>query len=119
MDKCRINKPILEHLDKNIIQKFFLNLLPKISKYLLLNKKKHNKNYPQTWWYIPLKKNILRITLQKFCSIFTGHELSNTEWGYGGGRFLIRNCRWCGKAFKVPKNEEPTKRNKLEDIASI
>ncbi len=36
----------------------------------------------------------------------TGHEISKTEWGYGGGLFVDRNCRWCDKVIKVPKYEE-------------
>lgn len=33
----------------------------------------------------------------------TGHELSRTEWGYCGGQYADRWCRWCNKMIKVPK----------------
>jgi hypothetical protein len=32
--------------------------------------------------------------------------MSKTEWGYGGGRYVDRHCRWCDKIFSIPKDEE-------------
>ena len=82
-------------------------------------KKNKNKDYPQTWYYMPprwsKKKNLndkaeyhiigypLRRLLEFLCGFFGGHELSKTEWGYGGGRFADRHCRWCDKTIRVPK----------------
>ena len=39
------------------------------------------------------------------CRFFTGHELSRTEKGYGGGITEDRHCRWCDKVFQVPAGE--------------
>lgn len=52
-------------------------------------------------------KSWLRDRLQSLCGFATGHEISLTESGYGGGRFVDRNCRWCDKRIQVPKEEDP------------
>jgi hypothetical protein len=36
-----------------------------------------------------------------------GHEISQTESGYGGGRWADKWCRWCDKLIKVPIEESP------------
>lgn len=77
--------------------------------------------YPQTWWmkkYIPLRvgkrwfvykekhyHNPLYYILTGLCGILTGHEKSNTEYGYGGGKYIDRNCRWCDKVILEPIEE--------------
>lgn len=66
-------------------------------------KKNKDKDYPQTWYYMPKKYRRIRVFLQWFCGICGGHELSNTEWGYGGGEYADRWCRWCDKKIQVPK----------------
>lgn len=58
----------------------------------------------------------LRPFLLWLCSKLTGHEPSKTEWGYGGGRFVDRNCRWCDKLLKVPISEDPPPNNMLEGL---
>ena len=64
--------------------------------------------YFQTWPYVAKVRRIpfigkpLVFILQTICGV-RGHELSNTEWGYGGGEYADRWCRWCNKLIKVPK----------------
>ena len=67
--------------------------------------KNKDSNYPQTWYYMPKRRRFpwARRILQCACGIFGGHELSNTEWGYGGGDYADRWCRWCDKMIVVPK----------------
>jgi len=72
-------------------------------------KKNKGKDYPQTWYYMPrrwtkkMKRAKLRLFLEFLCGILGGHELSKTEWGYGGGDTADRHCRWCDKVIVVPK----------------
>jgi hypothetical protein len=47
---------------------------------------------------------LVRKIIQYLCGWFGGHELSETEWGYSGGETADRNCRWCNKLIKVPKD---------------
>jgi hypothetical protein len=65
-------------------------------------RKNKDTNYPQTWYYMPKNKRIRKI-LQFLCGMFGGHELSKTEWGFGGGDYADRWCRWCNKLIIVPK----------------
>ena len=44
--------------------------------------------------------------MEWLCGFLTGHELSETEWGYGGGNYVDRHCRWCDRHFQIPKREE-------------
>jgi len=91
-----------------------------IASFLPSNQTGDRSDYPQTWWCMPkcwkTKKescgcDSMVLTrrsafLQGVCKVFTGHEISKTEWGYGGGKFVDRHCRWCDKLIKVPKIEE-------------
>ena len=64
--------------------------------------------YPQTWWLVPGRKNrkgLLYRCIGGLCGFITGHELSVTEKGYGGGAYMDCNCRWCDKGFRVPLAE--------------
>jgi len=80
--------------------------------------------YPQTWWmrqYIPIrvlwrrwwnyKGNVRRnplyiyVIVEKLCGLLTGHEKSATEHGYGGGKYIDCNCRWCAKVILEPIEE--------------
>lgn len=92
--------------------------------------------YPQTWWmqkYIPLrilwrrwynyKGNVHRnplyiyVAVEFLCGLLTGHEVSATEHGYGGGNFIDRHCRWCDKVFLEPIEEsEWAQEGELKDI---
>lgn len=65
-------------------------------------KKNMDTDYPQTWYYVPKNKYARRFC-SFLCSILGGHELSNTEWGYGGGKYADRWCRWCNEMVQVPK----------------
>ena len=122
-----------KEIGRNKTQKIFLWLMPKIAILHFSNWRDDRFRYPQTWWLMPkrwkkskiefhknghpiLKRRQPRIILEHICKFLTGHELSKTEWGYGGGKFLHRNCRWCDKFFEVPKDEEPTKRDYLSRI---
>jgi len=65
-------------------------------------RKNKGKDYPQTWYYMPKRWRKIRTIIQWFCEC-TGHELSKTEWGYGGGDYADRWCRWCDKMIPVHK----------------
>jgi hypothetical protein len=77
--------------------------------------------YPQTWWLMPrrwvetddfypngqkmLRRAKPRLVIEHVCEFLTGHEISKTESGYGGGAFVDRSCRWCDKSFQIPASE--------------
>ena len=67
------------------------------------------KDYFQTWQYVSKIRRIkfigkfLSKTIQFICGL-RGHELSKTEWGYGGGDTADCWCRWCNKLIEVPKD---------------
>ena len=44
-------------------------------------------------------------------------QFGSTEWGYGGGKFVDRNCRWCDQPIKVPKQEEAVPHPALDELA--
>jgi hypothetical protein len=65
------------------------------------------KRYFQTWMYVSKLRRwglptFVRL-IQFLCGL-RGHELSKTEWGYGGGEYADRWCRWCNKLIIVPKD---------------
>ena len=63
--------------------------------------------YFQTWPYVAKLRrwhlSWLVLIVQFLCGL-RGHELSKTEWGYGGGEYADRWCRWCNKRIIVPKD---------------
>jgi len=67
-----------------------------------------DERYFQTWPYVSRLRRVpviglfLTKTIQFVCAL-KGHELSKTEWGYGGGDYADRWCRWCNKLIQVPK----------------
>lgn len=68
------------------------------------------RQYPQlfnVWpsWTSRRNPRIYRLRTV-LCGFLTGHELSETEWGYGGGNLVDRNCRWCDLLIQIPKREE-------------
>ncbi len=77
------------------------------SRVLVLIARRFPKNrgttYPQLWFYVPRLPGFLKRLVQLCCGLFGGHELSRTEWGYGGGKYADRWCRWCNKRIQVPK----------------
>ena len=58
--------------------------------------------YPQGWNHMP--HNFLRTPIKMLCGVLGGHEISKTEWGYGGGFYADRHCRWCDCLIQVPKD---------------
>lgn len=92
---------------------------------LLILSRMHPKNwtrkrwaYPQLWYSWPIKRGTeARARLERCCGFLAGHELSMTEWGYGGGKFVDHNCRWCDKQIKVPVLESPAPTKTLENLA--
>ena len=51
-------------------------------------------------------------------SAVCGHEISKTEWGYGGGAFIDHWCRWCNEMIEVPAAEhDPNDRR--EDLMGL
>ena len=85
------------------------------------NQSENRSEYPQLWYCMPRRFIEGKLTkraamLQWLCKRFTGHEISKTEWGYGGGKFVDRNCRWCDKVIKVPKREEEPPNEELKDL---
>lgn len=95
-------------------------------------KKGSDSKYPQTWNLMPkrwiecknefypngqrkLRRARLRLALEWFCGVLIGHEISETERGYNGGRYIDCNCRWCDKSFQIPV-EEASKSRWLVDF---
>ena len=100
-----INKDMIKYQ----IHLFFRWLLPYIALMHPKNWKYDRKSYPQMWhlWgkYLGYR-NKKRKFIERICGLLTGHEPSKTEWGYGGGNYVDRWCRWCDKLMKVHKLEE-------------
>ena len=93
------------------IQNKIKEVLPSIARLHPKNRDTQDRlNYPQLWYCWPRwtgrKHKIFYGIRVKICGFFTGHEISKTEWGYGGGNFVDRHCRWCDKVIRVPKQEE-------------
>lgn len=65
--------------------------------------KEDNKDYPQTWYFMPLNWFPRRF-LQTLCGILGGHEISETEWAYGG-KYVCVNCRWCDKSIEITSDQ--------------
>ena len=63
-----------------------------------------DNEYPQTWYLIVRRPRWIQWILRSLCGLVIGHEPSLTEWCYGGGAFVERNCRWCDKVIYVPKD---------------
>lgn len=87
-----------------MIHSIVLRILPGIARFHPSNKIEDREQYPQTWWLMPKNKKLKKV-VQYICGILSGHEISKTEKGYGGGKFIDCNCRWCDKAIKVPVSE--------------
>jgi len=58
--------------------------------------------YPQLWNFASGKRRVTRF-VRWLCENFIGHELSETEWGYGGDGYVDRWCRWCNLKIGVAK----------------
>jgi len=87
-----------------MIHSIVLKILPKLARLHPSNRIEDRQEYPQTWWLTPKNKKLKKI-VQCICGVLSGHEISKTEKGYGGGAFLDCNCRWCDKVIKVPVKE--------------
>jgi hypothetical protein len=55
--------------------------------------------YLQTWNLVPFRPRWLRRLIRRVCGKL-GHDPSRTEYGYGGGQFVDRWCRWCGQQLQ-------------------
>lgn len=94
-------------------QSFVKKVLPYIARLHYKNwKTKERWQYPQLWdkWPGFMTRHRgprLCATKERVCGVITGHEISKTEWGYGGGKFVDRNCRWCDHVIRVPIAESP------------
>lgn len=68
-------------------------------------------SYFQTWNKVtkirklPVVGEGLYRSVQLICGVTLGHEISKTEWGYGGGNNVDVWCRWCNKMLSIPKDE--------------
>lgn len=114
-----------------IIHRIFLFILPYIAMLHPKNWNNESYEYPQLWyvwsgfgfsrWSVAKDgtrtRTKRRVVIEQICGFLTGHELSNTEWGYGGGAFVDRNCRWCDKCIKVHKKEDRPVTGELKDMA--
>ena len=66
--------------------------------------------YLQTWHLVTKYTRWckwLRRPIQWLCGKLCGHEISQTEQGYGGGKYADCWCRWCNKHIQVPVDESP------------
>lgn len=59
------------------------------------------------WWHVNkfIVRKLYKPPIYLLCRILIGHELSETEKGYGGGITEDRHCRWCDKVFQVPAGD--------------
>lgn len=83
------------------------------------NRIDHRRAYPQLWYCIPhwiKRSKWLRRCLEAGCGLLTGHELSKTEWGYGGGKMVDHHCRWCDRLIQIPLSESPPPSKVLNDL---
>jgi hypothetical protein len=66
--------------------------------------------YPQTWYLVVRRfPNIkARRIIHRLCRVVGGHEISDTERGYGGDGFVDRHCRWCDLLIRIPIAEMPS-----------
>ena len=77
--------------------------------FFALHRRNWGEDYVQGWYCTGIrhgpKYRYRRPILEAGCWLLTGHELSQTEWGYGGGEFVDAHCRWCDKVMRVPYEE--------------
>jgi hypothetical protein len=89
--------------------KLFRSFLEWAARFAPQNKLSGRATYPQLWYCWPKWAGMRNPRIFRartwLCGVLTGHELSKTEWGYGGGKFVQMNCRWCDKSFDVPMEE--------------
>ena len=57
------------------------------------------------WTGLGARRNPIYTIRLWVCGLLIGHQLSKTEWGYGGGQFIDGHCRWCDKLFAVTYEE--------------
>ena len=84
----------------------------------LLQLECYDESYPQFWYCLPRSKT-LRKPLQFLCGLLGGHELSKTEWGYGGGPYADRWCRWCDKRVEVPLESVFFMRKEAKELVKL
>ena len=74
-----------------------------------LHPKNRGKDYVQGWYCIGIrhgpKYKYRRIFAETICRLLTNHEISKTEWSYGGGEWIDCHCRWCDKVIRISSEE--------------
>lgn len=105
----------------NIAHKFCELTLPLVARLHHRNWTKDRWKYPQLWFVTVswLRRGSWKHkSVVWLCGKLTGHELSDTEWGYGGGGMVDRHCRWCDKLIQVPFVEEQAPSTEVQDLAN-
>jgi hypothetical protein len=104
------------------VREFLLFILPFVARIHPKNWTADRWKYPQLWYCMPrrwvkervkfypngqpaLRRAKPRLVIERICEFLTGHEISETEMGYGGGGLVDRNCRWCDRSIQIPKSE--------------
>ena len=64
--------------------------------------------YPQSWNLLVGEPRWVQWVARWLCGHLGGHELSDTERGYSGGRFVDHHCRWCDLLIRIPMDEMPS-----------
>jgi len=108
-------------VEQNNMNRFFNYCLIWVARMHPSNWDREGWEYPQLWsvtlrWWPRWNRKLKTIgvyrhatglkVVQWLCGCLSGHHLSRTEWGYGGGFFVDRHCRWCDHVIRVPKVEE-------------
>ena len=95
------------HLVTPSLQNVVRSLLVLMARHIGHNRGSERRQlYPQLWdcwpkWTGRKHPSIFSVRV-RLCGWLTGHEISKTEWGYGGGKYADMNCRWCDKTIRVP-----------------
>lgn len=61
-----------------------------------------DEDYRQTWNRVTKLPKWAQAVIRWLCGL-RGHEISATEWGYGGGDNVDCWCRWCNALGSVPR----------------
>ncbi|HOU57772.1 MAG TPA: hypothetical protein PK556_12595, partial [Smithellaceae bacterium] len=105
---CELHaSPSRDRRERVAVQAVVRSFLAWIAKFIGNNRGNDRRQlYPQLWdcWPKWTGRKNPRIFAARtlICGWLTGHEISRTEWGYGGGKYADMNCRWCDKTIRVP-----------------
>jgi hypothetical protein len=90
-------------------------------KFLVFYCKESDKDYFQTGFYVANLDKFHKKIFRFLCGIITKHPPSKTEWGYGGGDYADRWCRWCDKQYQMPKESvyftHPNSKSLMKQVA--